>query len=235
MESFDELVDFLKVSTRLDIKSLALHHMLSMTGDLQSRNMIISHRNAVNFIIILAFKKDEQKSINKDAFFTLINLSADDLVSKQLLEKNPVLIRLLIDYIVDEQSPFADTACAVLSNLSRMKENCDLIYEQYFAQSKLNDSNNNEEEKQRIELKAKENFSKLLTVFCTENYNKKNKLDYLAPFICNLTQVEAVRDLIVNDTSTFNRLLPFISYQRSIIRRGGIIGSIKNLFFSYGI
>jgi hypothetical protein len=232
MDSFDELIDFLKVNTRLDIKSLALHHILSMTGDLQSRNLIISHRNAVNFIIILAFKKDEQKSINKDAFFTLINLSADDLVSRQMLEKNPALIRLLIDYVIDEQSPFADTACAVLSNLSRLKENCDLIYEKYFALPNVNDSNNNE--KQSKEFRARENFSKLLTVFCTENYNKKNKLDYLAPFICNLTQKEDIRDLIVNDTSTFNRLLPFISYQRSIIRRGGIIGSIKNLFFSYG-
>ena len=123
MDSLNELSEFIRSDSRLDVKTLALHHVLSMTGDFESRNLMLSHPTLLKSVIILAFKKDEQKSINKDAFFTLINMSAEELNAQRLMEKNPVLVRLLIDYILDENSKFSDTACAILSNLSRGKKN----------------------------------------------------------------------------------------------------------------
>ena len=41
-----------------------------------------------------------------------------------------------------------------------------------------------------MQAESSQNLDRLLTVFCIEDYNKKNKLDYLAPFICNLTQLK---------------------------------------------
>jgi hypothetical protein len=235
MEALNELVDFLKPETRLDVKTLALHHVLSMTGNFESRKLLLSHPKAISYVIILAFKKDEQKSIAKDAFFTLINLSADEIDAGVLIQKNPALVRLLIDYIMDADSKFADTACAVLSNMSRGRRNSEAIFVKYFEPAS-NDSNNNttSEEKPTTPVKSTINLDKLLQVFCTEDFNKTNNLDYLAPFICNLTQLESVRSSILNDSLLMMRLLPFTTYKRSMIRRGGIMGSIKNLCFNYG-
>lgn len=226
MESLEELVNFLNPDTRLDVKTLALHHVLSMTGNFESRKLLISNQKAINSVIILAFKKDEQKSISKDAMFTLINLSADELDATKLMEKNPVLVRLLIDTILDENSKFADTSCAILSNLSRGKKNSEIILEKYLLKPSNDDNNNSKV--------SNELFEKLLKVFCTENYNKTNNLDYLAPFICNITQLDSVRSIILNDVSIIQRLLPYTTYMRSEIRRGGIVGSIKNCCFNYG-
>lgn len=225
MDSLNELCDFIKPDTRLDVKTLALHHVLSLTGNFESRSLMLSHPKLMTNVILLAFNKDEQKQISKDAFFTLINMSAEELNATQLMQKNPVLVRLLIEYILDENSKFSDTACAVLSNLSRGKKSSEIIFK-YFNTS--NDRNNN--------MESKGNFSieRFLTVFCTEKYNKTNRLDYLAPFICNLTQLEEVRNTILNDNILLLRLLPYTTYAQSTIRRGGIVGAIKNLCFNYG-
>ena len=238
MEALNELVDFLKPETRLDVKTLALHHALSMTGNFESRKLLLSHPRAISYIIILAFKKDEQKSIAKDAFFTLINLSADEIDAGALINRNPALVRLLVDYIMDAESRFADTACAVLSNLSRGRRNSEAIFTKYFETAATvpgSDSNNNSSHSEDKQAKsAAITLDRLLQVFCTADFNKTNSLDYLAPFICNLTQLESVRGSILNDSLLMMRLLPFTTYQRSMIRRGGIVGSIKNLCFNYG-
>jgi len=130
------------------------------------------------------------------------------------------LLRHLLDYIVDEKSPFSDVACALLSNLSRGRRNSELV-----ADEMLKDTRNDVDEESF--------FERLLRVFCTEKFNQTNTLDYLAPFICNLTQLESVRQLISNSRLILLRLLPYTTYKRSIIRRGGIMGTIKNLCFNY--
>ena len=225
MEALNELTEFIKPDSRLDVKTLALHHVLSLTGNFESRNLLLSHPKILTQVIILAFKKDEQKSIAKDSFFTLINMAAEELNAKRLMEKNPVLVRLLIEYILDENSKFSDTACAILSNLSRGKKNSETIFSYFDSAS--NDSNNND-------TKGSFSLERLLTVFCTEKFNKTNRLDYLAPFICNLTQLEQVRELVLNENILLLRLLPYTTYTNSTIRRGGIVGAIKNCCFNYG-
>ena len=225
MEAIDELSDFIKPTQRLDVKALAIHHVLSLTGHFESRMLLISHKNMLENVITLAFKSDEQKSISKDAFLTLINLSADELNAKHLLAKVPLLVNLLIESICDETNKFSDTACAILSNLSRGKQNCETIA-QYFN---LSDDNNNNK------AAANKTLESLLKVFCTENFNKSNSLNYLAPFICNLTQLEHVRTAVLKDNVILLRLLPYVSYNKSIIRRGGIVGAIKNCCFDYGL
>ncbi len=48
-----------------------------------------------------------------------------------------------------------------------------------------------------------------------------------------MTQLEDIRQLILKNDLILLRLLPFISYSKSMIRRGGIIGAVKNLCFDY--
>lgn len=172
METVNELADFIKPETRLDVKTLALHHVLSMTGSFESRQLLLSHEKILSYVVTLAFKKDEQASISKDAFLTLVNMAADELNAKNLLHKLPDLVKILIDYICDETSKHADVACAVLSNLSRGSSNCKTIAE-YF---KMSDANNNTETPLHT-------LESLLKCFCTENFNKSNNLNYLGNFI----------------------------------------------------
>ena len=115
----NELNQFLSPDTRLDVKSLALHYVLSLTGTIEGRELIISNDNIINSVVKLAFGEDEQKSIIKDSFFTLINLSSNENDSFQILIKNKILINKLLDYVLNCDSKFADVACGVLSNLSR--------------------------------------------------------------------------------------------------------------------
>jgi hypothetical protein len=115
----NELNQFLSPDTRLDVKSLALHYVLSLTGTIEGRELIISNDNVINSVVKLAFGEDEQKSIIKDSFFTLINLSSNENDSFQILNKTKILVNKLLDYILNCESKFADVACGVLSNLSR--------------------------------------------------------------------------------------------------------------------
>lgn len=129
----DELVEFARSNERLDVKSLALHHMLSMTGHFESRKMLTEHKHALDVITQLAFDDTQQKSLNKDAFFCLINMSADELDAGQMLQRaSSDLLARLLNYVLNETSRFADTACAVLSNLSRGRANSERIFDLYF-------------------------------------------------------------------------------------------------------
>jgi len=168
-EIVNELAGFLKPETRLDVKTLALHHVLSMTGSFESRQILIAHNTILFDVLTLAFKKDEQAAISKDALLTMINMCADELNAKHIMHKIPNLVNLLIDYVCDETSRHADVAVAILSNLSRGTQNCKRISEYFMA----SDSNNNETET------PMHTFEELLKCFCTENFNKSNNLNYL--------------------------------------------------------
>jgi hypothetical protein len=234
MESLNELIQFLQPASRIDVKSLALHHVLSMTGSFDSRKLIIENNELITAIIELCFSEKEQKSVCKDSFFTLINLSADDYCSQKLIQNHNYLIKKLIDYIIDPDSRFADTACAIISNMSRGEKNSQqMIKCLNIENDPNNNNNNNNDNSDKDQSKDGQTLENLLKIFCTEKYNKSNRLDYLSPFICNLTQLEIVRNKILNDNIIIQRLLPYINYDKSIVRRGGIVGSIKNLCFNY--
>ena len=51
-------------------------------------------------------------------------------------------------------------------------------------------------------------------------------LDYLAPLLSNLSQLPACRAELLQP-AVLPRLLPFLSYHQSIVRRGGAIGAVR--------
>lgn len=74
---------------------------------------------------------------------------------------------------------------------------------------------------------------RMAKAFAKLDYNKKkNKLHYLGPIFCNLTQTTRGRELIcLNKHNLLDKILPFASYEDSIVRRGGTIGILKNICF----
>lgn len=216
LNELDEFCEFLKPETRLDVKSLAIHHILSLTGDKQGCKLIIDHIQIVNLLLQIAFNPKEQKSVVKDALLTFINLASDDLLGLMLLKKHPDIVDRLFEYIFDENSKFSDPVCALLANISRSKDNSQIIYQKMLETEKYS-------------------IAKLVQLFCIEDDKRLNKLDHLASLICNLTQVDAVRRHILEENSLlFKKLLPYTTYERSITRRGGILGMIKNCCFYFG-
>ena len=66
-----------------------------------------------------------------------------------------------------------------------------------------------------------------------DKHNAKGaKLHYLGPLLSNLSQSSRVRRKILDDSKcAIQRLLPFTEYAASRVRRGGVIGAVKNCWF----
>lgn len=79
-------------------------------------------------------------------------------------------------------------------------------------------------------------FKELCQVYATINAREGRTpgLHYLSSVFCNLTQSSRGRDLICLDAveqPVFEKILAFVNYERSLIRRGGAVGILKNLCF----
>lgn len=59
-----------------------------------------------------------------------------------------------------------------------------------------------------------------------------NESQFAGPILSNISQVAESRELFCKtDSGLLNRLIPFVKYDDSIVRRGGIIGLIRNICF----
>ncbi|XP_013103645.1 protein HGH1 homolog isoform X1 [Stomoxys calcitrans] len=217
MESLAEFTQFLKPNQRLDLKSVALTHILGLTGSADGKAAILSFDDIL--IALFNLTLDENSVVAKDAVLSLINLSADEDGARKIYETakevHPKLslISKAVEIITDENAALADAWCMVLSNLSRVE---------LLAYNILDELETNP----KSLLQMAKAFAKL-------DYNtKKNKLHYLGPIFCNLTQTTRGRELIcLNKHNLLDKILPFASYADSIVRRGGTIGILKNICF----
>lgn len=156
--------------------------------------------------------------IARDACFVLINLTTNESASEAILKScelnNQDLFRIICSYVLDANSQLADPLLSILSNLSRNEK---------FGQRIMNT------------LLEIDNaiFEKMVSVFSKTDFNQKNQnLHYLAAVFSNLSQLMTFRNLMAtSQTRLFQRLLPFINHETSVIRRGGITGLLKNICF----
>jgi len=96
----NELSEFLDPQGRLDLKSLALQTLLSLTGSKEGRHLVLSQLDTplLSRVCHLVFE-DVQESIRFDALLFLINLTSDNELSilntKQLSINNDFWLQLL--------------------------------------------------------------------------------------------------------------------------------------------
>uniref|UniRef100_A0A1A9ZP45 Protein HGH1 homolog n=1 Tax=Glossina pallidipes TaxID=7398 RepID=A0A1A9ZP45_GLOPL len=236
MESLTELVQFMQPSQRLDLKKIALTHVLGLTGTEEGKCAILSVDDLLTALFHLT--ADESLALAKDAVLALINLTADEsgaikvyntsremqpvtmyslfhiqLVRNFVLLQAYELIATAISHIINENSNLADPWSMVLSNLTR---------EESIAYGTLDILDENPAL-----------MTQLIKAFTKLQYNKnKAKLDYLGPIFCNLTQTHRGRELLCRSKcNLLDKILPFSTYEESIIRRGGVIGILKNICF----
>lgn len=119
------------------------------------------------------------------------------------------MIDICLVNILNPECALADAWSMILSNVSRPERLVNDVYNK--CEGKITD---------------------LISAFDRTDFNKKKcHLNYLGSIFSNLTQVSQCRDLLCRTPEMLSRLLPFIQYENSIVRKGGIVGVLKNICF----
>uniref|UniRef100_A0A3B3XS07 Protein HGH1 homolog n=1 Tax=Poecilia mexicana TaxID=48701 RepID=A0A3B3XS07_9TELE len=205
-----ELLAFLTPSTRPDVKGKATEYILGLSGSRDGCRFLRSKPDLL--AALFALTSDPSVAIVKDCYHILINLSADETLHQVLVCEVQVL-PVLLKNLQDPEFLFSDQICTILSNLSRHDKTCRTVFQVLQEQLGL---------------------AQLVEIFCNESFNKKAKLHYLGPLLSNLTQLPEARSLLMDrDRCVIQRLLPFTQYEASVVRRGGVIGTLRNCCFDH--
>ncbi|XP_040573719.1 protein HGH1 homolog [Lepeophtheirus salmonis] len=212
-----EVLQFLDPSARLDVRVLAMNHILGMTGDVENRKMLLEMGSGLfeKLLILMTSKPKDNGSrvCCKDASLAIINLSCEAEFIPLLLEEELKVVRILWDCAQDRDCELADPAVMIASNLTIQPKNARSFFNQL--------------ESEGISL------TQIIGLFTKENYNSKGaKLHYLASLISNLSQLPEMRSQLTSPSNELiNSLLPYTEYKSSSVRRGGIIGTLRNITF----
>lgn len=206
----EELLSFLTSSTRPDVKGRTTEYFLGLSGNRDGCRFLRSKPDLIN--ALFALTSDPSIAVVKDCYHIFINLSADETLH-QVLVKDIKVLPVLFKRLQDPEYFFSDQICTILSNLTRLDKTCKTVLQ--VLQEELG-------------------LAQLVEIFCTEGYNKKSKLNYLAPLLSNLTQLPEARSYLLDkERCVIQRLLPFTQYQGSVVRRGGVIGTLRNCCFDH--
>ncbi|XP_054840654.1 protein HGH1 homolog [Eublepharis macularius] len=204
-----ELLAFLHPETRLDLKGHATQYVMGLTGGPEGRQLLATRPDFVE--ALLALTGDASGAVAKDAYRAVINLASEPGAHQALKKGLPTLLQR----VLDPGYPLADQACAVLSNLSREEASCrDLL----------------------VALQQEAGgLAAVVDAFCTEGFNAKASLHYLGPLLSNLSQLPQARGFLLDRSRcVVQRLLPYTQSSGSSLRRGGVVGTLRNCCFDYG-
>ncbi|XP_071231367.1 protein HGH1 homolog isoform X2 [Salvelinus alpinus] len=206
-----ELLSFLTLDTRPEVKGQATEYFLGLSGNRDGCRYLQTKPDFLKALVTLT--TDPSIAIVKDCYHSLINLSADETMHQPLI-KDSDFLPILFKNLLDPEFMFADRICTILTNLSRHVKTCKEVFKAM--------------QEQEIGL------AQIVDIFCTEGYNKQASLHYLGPLLSNLTQLPETRHFILDkERCVVQRLLPYTKYQASTIRRGGVIGTLRNCCFDH--
>ncbi|XP_059612275.1 protein HGH1 homolog [Phlebotomus argentipes] len=211
METLSEFKAFLQKDSRLDLKAVALAHILSLSGNVDSRELLSKSPDILGLILDLT--TDPTAAISKDATFTLVNISSEEIGAKTLLKECPGLLERLFSAIFDEKNTLADAWCMILCNMSRQEALVEEILQEFD--------------------KDVEKMNRLVICFTRKGFNKSGcNLHYIGPAFSNFSQCSKGRELLCDrEKMFFQRIMPFVEFKDSVIRRGGAVGFLKNICF----
>lgn len=114
---------------------------------------------------------------------------------------------------MDKESKIADPCCMILSNVTRSSHSANRVI------TLIEDSGYT--------------WDSIVAAFTAKQYNNTGaKLHYLGPMFSNLSQSPNVRRYLLDkNRDVIQRFLPFTEYMESLVRRGGIVGTLKNCCF----
>ncbi|XP_004639015.1 protein HGH1 homolog [Octodon degus] len=208
-----ELLPFLSQGARADLQAAAAQHVLALTGSGPGRALLARQEGLLLALAELAAAA--APTLARDAARALVNLAADPSLHERLLAADPGLPARLLGRALDPQWPWADEAAAVLANLSREPAPCAALMETLTAA-------------------PGSGLERLVCALCTPGYNACAPLHYLGPLLSNLSQQPAARAFLMDpDRCVVQRLLPLTQYSDSSLRRGGVVGTLRNCCFEH--
>ncbi|XP_042353059.1 LOW QUALITY PROTEIN: protein HGH1 homolog [Plectropomus leopardus] len=206
----EELLSFLTPATRPDVKGHSTGYILGLSGNRDGCRFLRSKPDILN--ALFALTSDPSIAVVKDCYHIFINLSADETLH-QILVSDVKVLPVLLKKLLDPEYIFSDQICKILSNLTRHGKTCKTVFKV---------------------LQEDVGLAQLVEIFCTQGFNKKANLHYLSPMLSNLTQLPEARDYMMDkDRCVIQRLLPFTQYQESVVRRGGVVGTLRNCCFDH--
>ncbi|XP_051527622.1 protein HGH1 homolog [Myxocyprinus asiaticus] len=206
-----ELLSFLTLQMRPDVKGQATEYILGLTGNRDGCRYLQSKPDFLKALVTLT--SDPSIAVVKDCYHALINLSADETLHQPLVKETDLLPTMFRN-LLDTEYVLADRICTILSNLTRHERTCRDVF--------------------RVLQEQNIGLAKVVEIFCTEGFNKKASLHYLGPLLSNLTQLPETRHFILDkERCVIQRLLPYTQYEESTTRRGGVVGTLRNCCFDY--
>uniref|UniRef100_A0A452SV05 Protein HGH1 homolog n=1 Tax=Ursus americanus TaxID=9643 RepID=A0A452SV05_URSAM len=153
----------------------------------------------------------------RDAAHALVNLAAEPGLHEPLLEAEPALLARLLGRALDPEWPWAEEAAAVLANLSREPAPCAALMAALATEEP-----------------GESGLERLVRALCTPDYNARAPLHYLGPVLSNLSQRPAARTFLLDpERCVVQRLLPLTQFADSSVRRGGVVGTLRNCCFEH--
>lgn len=212
-----ELLPFLAPGARTDLQEAAARHVLALTGSGPGRTLLAGQAALLRALVELAAAPAPVPA--RDAARALVNLAADPSLHESLLAAAPGLPARLLGRALDPQWPWAEEAAAVLANLSREPAPCAALMEALAAAEPG---------------EAGLGLERLVRALCTPGYNARAPLHYLGPVLSNLSQRPAARAFLLDPhRCVVQRLLPLTQYPDSTVRRGGVVGTLRNCCFEH--
>jgi len=217
-------VDFLN-DGKTEVRAIATEHVVPYCGTEEGRSILLRRRKEV--VEKLVRLLGDVLPIAHNAYRALINLSAGAeggggvsntsgpgaSWARAMVEAGivPVLFRVLLD----PDAVTAELAAMALANCTRSE---DCVFD-------LFDTWN---ENSEIEI----GLVRLVRAFRLKHFhNPGASMDFLAPVFSNITQTPDGRALFLKkDATLLVQLLPFLE-DESVVRRGGVLGTIRNLVY----
>ncbi|EDQ89296.1 uncharacterized protein MONBRDRAFT_32489 [Monosiga brevicollis MX1] len=213
-DEVSELLGFMSLDTRLDVRSAAVDLVLGLTVS-QDKNVFFKTNREFVPALCTIVKEDRQVVIVKDAVAALINLAHDEDLASIVIREG--IVEATTKHILDPEETYPDPFCLLLVNLTRHNEAAERLCHHTVDEKPV--------------------VHELVRVFClADKFNENGNLDHLANVLFNITQTSEGRRLVMartNEGCVIQRLLPFTQYVDSRIRRGGVIGALRNCCFEY--
>ena len=218
-DHIQEFLSFLTLDSRVDLKSASLQYVLGLTGSNEGKELIKSNPALIRCMFDLLM--DKYTLVSTDAHLCLLNLSSAEDMSEHILSLD--IFPKLLELVVDPKWNHADKVCMILSNLTRSEKGAEVFLKAI------------SESPSEASCHKLPSLHRLVDVFGCKGFNKTANLHYLAALFQNLSQITSARQLFLDrPLCIVPRLLPFTQYAESVIRRGGVVGLLRNLCFEVG-
>ncbi|KAJ1727367.1 Protein hgh1, partial [Coemansia biformis] len=217
----DELVDFLS-SPRPDVRQLAATYLVDFSHPSSDsfHQLVKQADKLVKPLLVICH---ESPAAAKKAIYTLVNLSAELSVCRQLANED--MLSMVIRMITSPECYIADPACMLLSNLAKLDDICVLLCSLRVGEvAGICNS-----------AMALDQLTDVFVLGMERKYNKSATFGVLASVFADITNHAIGRRYFLERTAYDGKLpitkIMVFSECSDIIRRAGVDSTMKNVCF----